>query len=302
MNLLDIRNVSKHYRDHTALDDISFSVPKGSIFGLLGPNGAGKTSLIRIINQITAPDGGQIYFNQELLQTHHVREIGYLPEERGLYKKMKVIDQLMYFARLKGLDKENAKNTIDHWLEKFEAKSWSNKKIEELSKGMQQKIQFIVTLLHSPSLIILDEPFTGFDPKNTELIKNEILRLRDEGTTVLLSTHRMESVEAICDEVAMINRSKLIKRGTVRSIREELKQGLYEVTYEGTHDTDSVSDITIKSKEVIGAETKLTFWFKEGIKPNIKGFQDQNINILSYREIIPSMQEVFLHLTESAHE
>ena len=229
MNILKIHEVSKFYANHTALDRVSFDVPKGKIFGLLGPNGAGKTSLIRIINQITAPDHGYIHFDGKELTAEHIHRIGYLPEERGLYKKMQVNDQLRYFARLKGLDKQQAQQTIDHWLEKFEALDWKKKKIEELSKGMQQKIQFIITVLHQPDFVILDEPFTGFDPKNTQLIKDEIFAMKAAGKSVMLSTHRMESVEEICDEVVLINKSKVVRQGEVNTIRHELKENLFEV-------------------------------------------------------------------------
>ena len=298
MNVLEIHQVSKHYANHTALDQVSFNVPKGSIFGLLGPNGAGKTSLIRIINQITAPDHGHLIFDGEPLRAEHIKRIGYLPEERGLYKKMEVYDQLMYFARLKGLNKSEAAATIEDWLIKFEAQDWKKKKIEELSKGMQQKIQFIITVLHKPDFIILDEPFTGFDPKNTQLIKDEIHRLRAEGVSVMLSTHRMESVEEICDQVVLINRSKVVKQGKVSEIQHELKDNLYEVVYEGSSAAQEVGGIDIISQQNKDGLTSLQFKFKEGVTPNIQTFSEKNISIRQYREIIPSMQEVFLKLTE----
>jgi ABC-2 type transport system ATP-binding protein len=230
MSIIQIQKVSKFYADHTALDKVSFDVPKGCIFGLLGPNGAGKTSLIRIINQITAPDEGQILFNGNPLTKDHIKQIGYLPEERGLYKKMTVYDQLIYFARLRGMDTSAAKKTINEWLEKFEATTWKKKKIEELSKGMQQKIQFIVTVMHNPSFIILDEPFTGFDPKNTQLIKDEIENLRNQGASIMLSTHRMENVEAICDNVVLLNKANVVAQGTVMDVRNSLKDNTYSLT------------------------------------------------------------------------
>jgi ABC-2 type transport system ATP-binding protein len=300
MDLIQIHNVSKHYRNHTALDQVSFNVPKGSIFGLLGPNGAGKTSLIRIINQITAPDSGHILFNGEPLQSDHIKRIGYLPEERGLYKKMSVFDQLMYFAQLKGLSKKEAGRTIYQWLEKFEALDWHSKKIEELSKGMQQKIQFIITVLHQPDFLILDEPFTGFDPKNTQLIKDEIKRLQSEGATIMLSTHRMESVEEICDQVVMINHSKLIAEGKVNELRESLKQNLFELIYEGSAPADAIEDIEVVKQESSQIGNRLVFRFKPGIAPNIQSFSHHGFQVKEYREIIPSMQEVFITLTEEA--
>ncbi len=298
MNILEIFEVSKHYANHTALDKVSFNVPKGSIFGLLGPNGAGKTSLIRIINQITGPDHGKIIFDGTELRSEHIKRIGYLPEERGLYKKMEVYDQLIYFARLKGLSKADSALTINQWLEKFEASDWKKKKIEELSKGMQQKIQFIITVLHKPDFIILDEPFTGFDPKNTQLIKDEIQNLRSKGVSVMLSTHRMESVEEICDEVVLINKSQVVKQGKVSEIQHELKDNVYEVVYAGDAKAESLRGIDIIKCQEGDGLTSLQFKFLDGVLPNIQTFSDQEIAIRQYREIIPSMQEVFLKLTE----
>lgn len=298
MDILQIKGVSKFYANHTALNKVSFTVPKGSVFGLLGPNGAGKTSLIRIINQITAPDEGEIIFDGERLNAEHIKRIGYLPEERGLYKKMQVFDQLMYFARLKGLSKQEARKTIDHWLTKFEAMDWKSKKIEELSKGMQQKIQFIITVLHKPDFIILDEPFTGFDPKNTQLIKDEINRMSEAGATVMLSTHRMESVEEICDQVVMLDRSELITEGGVNEIRQGLKENIFEVSYHGNTDPSTVEGIEVLNASQAHGDTMVQFKFREGVEPNIRAFSHQNINITHYREVIPSMQEVFLKLTD----
>jgi ABC-2 type transport system ATP-binding protein len=301
MSILQIQNVSKFYANHTALNNVSFDVPKGKIFGLLGPNGAGKTSLIRIINQITAPDEGQILFNGEVLNNEHIKNIGYLPEERGLYKKMNVFDQLIYFARLRGLNKHEAKITIDMWLEKFEASTWKKKKIEELSKGMQQKIQFIVTVLHKPDFIILDEPFTGFDPKNTQLIKDEIVNLKNNGATIMLSTHRMESVEAICDEVVLINKAKLVTQGTVGSVRNSLKDNSFEIQYQGSLNLENITGLQIKDKTEKEGIHQVTFKYAGDPKLGLQQFSNQDIEIKSYREVLPSMQEVFLTLTES-HE
>jgi len=301
MSILQIQNVSKFYANHTALNNVSFDVPKGKIFGLLGPNGAGKTSLIRIINQITAPDEGQVLFNGEVLNNEHIKNIGYLPEERGLYKKMNVFDQLIYFARLRGLNKHEAKITIDMWLEKFEASTWKKKKIEELSKGMQQKIQFIVTVLHKPDFIILDEPFTGFDPKNTQLIKDEIVNLKNNGATIMLSTHRMESVEAICDEVVLINKAKLVTQGTVGSVRNSLKDNSFEIQYQGSLNLENITGLQIKDKTEKEGIHQVTFKYAGDPKLGLQQFSNQDIEIKSYREVLPSMQEVFLTLTES-HE
>jgi ABC-2 type transport system ATP-binding protein len=300
MSIIQIQEVSKFYANHTALDQVSFDVPKGCIFGLLGPNGAGKTSLIRIINQITAPDEGQILFNGNLLTKDHIRQIGYLPEERGLYKKMTVYDQLIYFARLRGMDTSAAKKTINEWLEKFEATTWKKKKIEELSKGMQQKIQFIVTVMHSPDFIILDEPFTGFDPKNTQLIKDEIENLRNQGASIMLSTHRMENVEAICDNVVLLNKANVVAQGTVMDVRNSLKDNTYSITYRG--DVDATQFMGIDIKENVQKDGSTTLLFTYNDKPDIQLLNNPLIQISEYREVIPSMQEVFLTLTDSSHE
>ena len=300
MSIIQIQKVSKFYADHTALDKVSFDVPKGCIFGLLGPNGAGKTSLIRIINQITAPDEGQILFNGNPLTKDHIKQIGYLPEERGLYKKMTVYDQLIYFARLRGMDTTAAKKTINEWLEKFEATTWKKKKIEELSKGMQQKIQFIVTVMHNPSFIILDEPFTGFDPKNTQLIKDEIENLRNQGASIMLSTHRMENVEAICDNVVLLNKANVVAQGTVMDVRNSLKDNTYSLTYRGELKATQFTGIDIKENVQKDGNTTLLFTYND--KPDIQLLNNPLIQISEYREVIPSMQEVFLTLTDSSHE
>ena len=229
--VFEAKNVAKLYSGHVALSDVSISVKKGSIFGLLGPNGAGKTSLIRIINQITHPDSGELFFNGKPLDEKHLGRIGYLPEERGLYKKMKVGEQLLYLAQLKGMPKKEALQKLKFWFERFEIQAWWEKKVEELSKGMAQKIQFIVTVLHEPELLILDEPFSGFDPINTNLIKEEILRLRENGTSIIFSTHNMESVEELCDHIALINKSKVILDGEVNEIRSRFKNHEYQIRF-----------------------------------------------------------------------
>ncbi|GAB2540826.1 ABC transporter ATP-binding protein [Spirosoma aerophilum] len=232
-NILETHHIIKQYAEHRALDDVSLSVPKGCIFGLLGPNGAGKTSLIRIINQITAPDSGEVILNGEHLNPNHIKQIGYLPEERGLYKKMKVGEQLLYLAQLKGLSEKQAMEKLKIWFVKFDIKAWWSKNVEDLSKGMQQKVQFVATVMHEPDLIILDEPFSGFDPINANLIKDEILELRDKGKTIIFSTHRMESVEELCDYIALINRSHKVLDGAKRAIKEQFKTHTYHVEYQG---------------------------------------------------------------------
>ena len=243
MNILELENVVKTYENHTAVDGVSFNVPKGSIFGLLGPNGAGKTSLIRIITTITRADSGRVFLNGEALHSRHPEMIGYMPEERGLYKKMKVGNHLMYLAQLKGLSKKVAREKINHWLEKFDIANWWDKRVEELSKGMQQKIQFISTIVHEPPLLILDEPFSGLDPINANLMKDEIAQLRDEGTSIIFSTHRMEQVEEVCEQIVLINRGKNVLEGSVKDIKNQFKENLFEVKYDGTL-PDNLSQFT----------------------------------------------------------
>ncbi|MCK9255621.1 MAG: ATP-binding cassette domain-containing protein, partial [Bacteroidales bacterium] len=233
MNALVTENVEKKFANHLALDNVSISVPKGSVFGLLGPNGAGKTTLIRIINQITAPDKGKVFINGEKISSKHIKNIGYLPEERGLYKKMKVGEQALYLSQLKGLSKQETLKRLKYWFEKFEIQSWWDKKVEELSKGMQQKVQFIITILHKPELLIFDEPFSGFDPINTQILKEEILNLRNQGATIIFSTHNMASVEEICDHIALINKSKKIIEGPINEIRNNYASDIYEICFDG---------------------------------------------------------------------
>lgn len=233
MDILQIEHVSKAYSSHIALNDVSINVPEGKVYGLLGPNGAGKTTLIRIINHITAPDSGQVLFEGHQLTQNDVEHIGYLPEERGLYKKMKVGEQAVFFARLKGLSKQDAVHELRHWFEKFDILSWWDKKVEELSKGMAQKVQFIITVLHRPKLLIFDEPFSGFDPINATLLKDEILKLKDEGSTVIFSTHNMSSVEEICDNITLINKSRNILSGNVEDIRRQYFGNRFDLTFQG---------------------------------------------------------------------
>ncbi|MGN5953879.1 ABC transporter ATP-binding protein [Sphingobacterium lactis] len=296
--MLDIRHIVKQYADHKALDDVSFLVPKGKIFGLLGPNGAGKTSLIRIINQITAPDAGEIYFDGEPLSPKHIERIGYLPEERGLYKKMLIGDQMIYLAQLKGLSKSEAKTRIKYWFEKLNIESWWDKKVEDLSKGMQQKVQFVVTVLHEPDLIILDEPFSGFDPVNAQLIQDEILELNKKGATIIYSTHRMESVEMLCDNIALINKSKLILEGSVRDIKNQYKNQTYKIAYQLKPDQLNLvhqSDIWELLEQKDGEENSMTIRLREGKSLNDVLYQLlPQIDIHQIFEIIPSMNEIFI--------
>lgn len=289
--MLQIDQINKSYENHRALTDVSLFVPKGVIFGLLGPNGAGKTTLIRIINQIIEQDSGTVELDGRKLSPDDIRKIGYLPEERGLYKKMKVWDQLIYFSRLKGLSESDAKIQIKNWLEKLEIGSWREKKIEDLSKGMAQKIQFISTVVHQPSLLILDEPFSGFDPVNAEIIKNEILELRDKGTTVILSTHRMESVELLCDQVAMINRSRKILDGTIREVKMSFRPEVFQVAI-----SDLKKDLP---QEWIPKFANDAWEFTlplSGKTPNqlLSELMDFG-EVIHFKEQIPSMEEIFIH-------
>jgi len=297
-HILSIQGVTKRYAKHTAIENISIDIPKNKIFGLLGPNGAGKTSLIRIINQITAPDEGQILFNGSPLTLSHESKIGYLPEERGLYKKMKVGEQALYLARLKGLSKSKAMELLKFWFEKFEITTWWDKKIEELSKGMQQKVQFIVTVLHEPELLILDEPFSGFDPINAALIRNEILRLKENGTTIVLSTHNMSSVEEICDDIALIYKSKKILDGSVKQVKEDRKQNIYNVSYLGDKMKFSQAlwiDAELIESEVDGKLQTAKVKLLNNKTPNdlLKALIP-HVEIHALHEEVPSMNDVFI--------
>ena len=292
--MLNINNISKAYSAHQALKNISISVPDQSIFGLLGPNGAGKTTLIRIINQIINADEGEILINDTLLSIEHIRAIGYLPEERGLYKKMKVGEQLVYFGRLRGLSKKDAMQRGKEWCKKLDILEWWGKKIEDLSKGMAQKIQFIATILHEPKLIILDEPFSGFDPVNADLIKNEILELREKGSTIIFSTHRMESVEQLCDHVAMIHEAEKILDGSKQDIKESFRDGTYNVEYKG--EIKPSGDFQIKSTEETGRGlNRSVLQYSTDRNPNdlLKVIIDQ-VEIHSFVERIPSMNDIFI--------
>lgn len=305
-SILQINSVSKRYSNHTALNNVSINIEEKSVFGLLGPNGAGKTSLIRIINQITAPDTGDVLFKGEKLTQKHIEQIGYLPEERGLYKKMAVGEQALYLARLKGLSKAEAKKRLQYWFEKFEMQGWWKKKIEVLSKGMQQKVQFIVTVMHQPELLILDEPFSGFDPINAQLIKNEILELRKNGATVIFSTHNMGSVEELCDSIALINKSEKILDGTVKEIRKTYRTNTFKVTFKGNilgftnalwtgaeilekSSEDDIHSVTVKLLNGVTSSQML-----QAVLPVCE--------ILSFSEIIPSMNDIFIRKVNEGNE
>ena len=300
MDALLVKDVSKRYSDHTALDNVSITIPQQTIFGLLGPNGAGKTTLIRIINQIINSDQGEITIFGEKLQPKHVGVIGYLPEERGLYKKMKVGEQLLYLAQLKGLSRKEAMERIKIWLEKFEIKDWWNKKVEDLSKGMAQKVQFISTIMHEPKLIILDEPFSGFDPVNAQLITEKILELKASGSTIIFSTHRMETVESLCDHIALINKSKKILEGPKKQVKEQYRSNTFMVEHRGNGFSLPLDKYEIKTQSVI--EDNLfhtTIQAKAGIKGNqlIRDLIDVT-EVYSFQEKLPTMADIFIGLVK----
>ena len=279
MAIIEIKNVSKSFGEKVALENVSLEIPEGKIFGLLGPNGAGKTTLIRIINRITIPTSGQVLFQGKPITQSDVERIGYMPEERGLYRKMKVGEQAMYFAQLKGMSKADAQASLKEWFERFGIQKWWNKKVEELSKGMAQKVQFITTVVHNPKLLILDEPFSGFDPVNAEIVRHEILRLKEEGSTIILSTHDMSSVEELCDNLALINNSHVVITGGVDEIRRQFGKNEVELVYtdeQGTH-------TSILPKETDGALT-------------LESYLQKGVNIVSYGELIPRMNDIFIKL------
>jgi ABC-2 type transport system ATP-binding protein len=295
--MLSIQNIVKQYANQRALDDVSMEVEKGSIFGLLGPNGAGKTSLIRIINQITAPDEGTIVFNGEKLNSSHISQIGYLPEERGLYKKMEIGEQMIYLARLKGLSRNEAIKRIKYWFEKMEMQSWWKKKVEDLSKGMQQKVQFVATVVHDPLLVILDEPFSGFDPLNAELIKDEILELNSKGATIIFSTHRMESVEQLCDHIALLHQSHKILDGKVKDIKNSYRNDTYRIEYSGEGaEVIKTSGIFETIQEKTLEDTReITIKLKQGKTSNdVLSYLIPLVHIHQVTEVIPSMNEIFI--------
>jgi len=302
MDKLNIQGISKSYFKHQALKDVSFNVAEKSIFGLLGPNGAGKTSLIRIINQISMPDSGEIRIDGELLRENHIEKIGYLPEERGLYKKMKVGEQCLYLAELKGMDKKDAIAELKNWFVKFDIIDWWDKRVEELSKGMAQKIQFITTVVHQPEILILDEPFSGFDPINTQLIKNEILKLRDQGATVILSTHNMGSVEEICDEIVLIDQAEIILQGKVNQLREQFKPNEYQLSFKGNAMgfTNALwTDFEmINLEEKNGISTaKINFHNNKTLNDLLK-IAVNHVNVINVKEVLPSMNDIFIAAVE----
>ncbi|WP_026902483.1 ABC transporter ATP-binding protein [Pedobacter glucosidilyticus] len=293
--MLSIRNIVKEYAKHRALDDVSIEIEKGKIFGLLGPNGAGKTSLIRIINQITAPDSGEVYFNGEKLNPQHINKIGYLPEERGLYKKMEIGEQMLYLAQLKGLSKADAIKRIKFWFEKMEMQTWWKKKVEDLSKGMQQKVQFVATVLHDPELIILDEPFSGFDPVNAEIIKDEILELNKKGTTIIFSTHRMESVEQLCHHIALIHKSHKILDGSIKDIKNVYRNETYKIKYEGSLNLSQYSNFEVIQEDILDETKEITIKLNSGISTNDVLLElIPQVQIKHIEEVIPSINEIFI--------
>lgn len=299
--ILEVRNVVKQYGDYTALNSVSLQVPRGSIYGLLGPNGAGKTSLIRIINQITMPDSGEVFLDGEKLNPGHVANIGYMPEERGLYKSMKVGEQALYLAQLKGLSKKEAKEQLDYWFDRLEIKGWWNKKIQELSKGMAQKIQFVVTVLHQPKLLIFDEPFSGFDPVNANLIKDEILALRDKGTTIIFSTHRMESVEEMCDHIALIHQSNKLIEGELNEVKKQYRTNTFEVgivsgnNHQVTGELGQKYQVAPASFKTLDDELKLQITLPEGTSSRqLLSDLIQKGDVTYFVEKIPSVNDIFI--------
>ena len=304
MGYFDANDIVKQYSNHLALDKVNISVPKGSIYGLLGPNGAGKTTLIRIINQITAPDSGELKFRGKNLKPEDVAYIGYLPEERGLYKKMKVGEQALYLAQLKGLQRQEALKRLKKWFQKFEIEPWWNKKVEELSKGMQQKVQFIITVLHEPKLLIFDEPFSGFDPINTALIKKEILKIKKKGATIIFSTHDMGSVEELCDHITLIDNGKTLIEGPIDKVRNDYASNRYEIIFEGNVNllTASLSHLyKIVENQSKNGLTSLTVDLMEDISTNdVLNILLQAGQICSFNKVIPGMNEIFIKVVEDS--
>ncbi|MEJ6981310.1 ABC transporter ATP-binding protein [Pedobacter sp. P351] len=300
--MLKIDNIVKQYAEHRALDHVSLEVEKGSIFGLLGPNGAGKTSLIRIINQITAPDEGTVFINGVRLNPSHINIIGYLPEERGLYKKMEIGEQMIYLAQLKGLSKKEAKERCNYWFEKMEMQDWWKKKVEDLSKGMQQKVQFVATVIHKPELIILDEPFSGFDPINADVIKNEILELNKQGATIIFSTHRMESVEQLCDSIALINKSKKILDGKLKDIKNSYRDNTFCVEYSGQLSNFNTPLFDIIHNRNLEETSEVTLKLNDGISVNdALYYLIPLIQIHQLKEVIPTINEIFIQQVKGIH-
>ncbi|MFM9987221.1 ABC transporter ATP-binding protein [Flavobacterium sp.] len=299
-NILEVKNVVKQYGDYTALNSVSLQVPKGSIYGLLGPNGAGKTSLIRIINQITMPDSGEIILDGEKLSPHHVQHIGYMPEERGLYKTMKVGEQCLYLAQLKGLSKAEAQKQLKYWFEKFEIEGWWNKKIQELSKGMAQKVQFVVTVLHQPKLLIFDEPFSGFDPVNANLIKDEILELKKKGSTIIFSTHRMESVEELCDDIALIHKSNKLIEGKLEDVKRQYRKNTFQVGIMTNNVEGLMYDLTQKFTvgqtdfKSLNDDLKLEIDLGTATSNELLSILTNRGQVTHFAENIPSVNDIFI--------
>jgi len=299
-NILEVNKILKQYGDFTALNEVTISVPKGSIYGLLGPNGAGKTSLIRIINQITMPDKGEILLDGEVLSPKHIQQIGYLPEERGLYKSMKVGEQCLYLAQLKGLSRSEAKKQLDYWFEKLEIQGWWNKKIEELSKGMAQKVQFVVCILHKPKLLIFDEPFSGFDPVNANVIKDEILELQKQGATIIFSTHRMESVEELCDHIALIHKSNKLIEGKLSDVKKQFRTNSFEVGILTENVEGLMFDLTQKFKiapadfKSLNNELKLEVQLGNANSNELLHILTQKGQVTHFVEKIPSVNDIFI--------
>ncbi len=299
MNILSVEHVSKSFAKHVALDDVSLSIPKGTVYGLLGPNGAGKTTLLRIINRITAPDAGRVIFNGHDITPDDVYSIGYMPEERGLYKKMKVGEQAIFFAQLKGMSRKDAVSKLKEWFEKFGLENWWNKNVGELSKGMAQKIQFIVTVLHEPKMLIFDEPFSGFDPINANLLKKEILDLRDKGCTIIFSTHNMASVEEICDHITLINKSKNILSGNIDEIRHRHGSNIFEADYRGDEETllnalRGRCEIMESKPSPVGFNKMKIHIATDAEVRHVINAANESVELRSFREVIPSMNDIFI--------
>ncbi len=300
MALFEAKNITKQFGTQFALDKVSISVPEQCIFGLLGPNGAGKTTLIRIINQITGPDSGELFLNGKKLKPEDVMSIGYLPEERGLYKKMKVGEQALYFAQLKGLSKAEAMKRLKYWFKKLDIIDWWGKKVEELSKGMQQKVQFVTTILHEPKLLIFDEPFTGFDPVNTNTVKNEILFLRERGATIIFSTHNMASVEELCDNITLINKAKTILEGSVNEIRKHWAGNEYDLVFEGDVTIESNGMYSVLNRNTEGGKSTIRLKTTTSLDTNeIIGTALKSGRIISFNPALPSMNEIFIRVVEA---
>ena len=297
MPLLSLQHIVKQYGNYRASNDVSFEIPHGKIFGLLGPNGAGKTTLIRMITRILYPDSGSIYFNGDTLSDKHTELIGYMPEERGLYKKMKVGEHLIYLGRLKGLSLEKSKQHVQFWFNKFQIESWQNKNIEELSKGMSQKIQFIATVLHDPQLLILDEPFSGLDPINSKLIEDEIHSMAEQGKTIIFSTHRMEQVEEICDEIVLVNKGKKILEGSVKELKQRFKENKFRVSFNDEIRAGLLDNLNVIEKK----QGELTVKFQQEHRGNelLKLFVEQGVEVTSFNEELPSINEIFIRQVEN---